>query len=305
MRAPAAVALVLLAGCWNFDGLARLYQGVDAGPPPPSDLSAPCVAGAPCVTGKPGVCSPGHLHCDSGTVCVADTAPTTESCFNNLDDDCDGAINNGCPDHLELGTEHTLTQHGGEGGSARPVRCPANSFVVSAGFWGNDPNSSATGVELTCASFTLVKGTSSYSLGKNLFSGTVLVQASEGNQNRKGYNSNADCSSGLLASTWFTSNVSYDPLTTNPTYVVSGFGSHCASSSIGLSAMNQLDITFSRQGSADDEICYTTAMSAMCLGQTIEDDCGPHEVLIGFDLHMGSLMDSIAAVCAPVVTIYK
>src|SRR6478752_5216053 len=39
-----------------------------------------------------------------------------EDCFNDLDDDCDGVVNNGCPDHLTTGTPHLLTARGNTGG---------------------------------------------------------------------------------------------------------------------------------------------------------------------------------------------
>jgi hypothetical protein len=308
MRAAVVVALALLSGCWNFGALAHLYHsnvdGSGVGGNAPQDLGTACSAGASCTTGKPGPCSAGHIQCIAGAAqCVSDTPPITESCFNNSDDDCDGTIDNGCPDHLELGMERVLSFHGGMGGSAHPARCPPNFFVVATGFWGNDPNSAATGIELTCATFTLMKGKSSYSVTKSLFSGTVLVQGNEATQTDQGVYPNSDCSSGLLASTWFTSNVSLDSLTTVPTYVVSGFGAHCASANVQLSSTNKLDITFSRQGSANDERCYMNG--SLCLGPTIEDDCAANEVLVGFNLELGTLMDGVSAVCAPVVTVYK
>ena len=60
-----------------------------------------CVTeGVSCATGHLGVCSTGTLQCDGDAlVCVADIEPGSqeEICGNNLDDDCDGAIDEGCP----------------------------------------------------------------------------------------------------------------------------------------------------------------------------------------------------------------
>jgi hypothetical protein len=275
-----AATLALMVGCWNFGALGRLYHGTVDGGTASHDLGARPDLSGPC-----------------------GAAPTPENCFNNIDDDCDGVVNNGCPDHIELGAEHVLSFHGGSGGSPKPVRCPPNFFVVATSFWGNDANSSATGIELRCASFTLTQGPSSYGLMTSLFSGTVLAQASEATQTNKGIYPNTDCSSGLQAATWFTSNVSLDSLTMLPTYVVSGFSAHCASTSVQLSSENKLGISFSRQGAATDENCYMNG--SLCLGPTVEDDCDPGEVLVGFDLELGSLMDGISGVCAPVVVVYK
>jgi len=57
----------------------------------------PGIGGACTVTGQKGQCAAGHIHCVSGApTCVQENFPTTESC-NNLDDDCDGVVDNGNP----------------------------------------------------------------------------------------------------------------------------------------------------------------------------------------------------------------
>jgi hypothetical protein len=53
--------------------------------------------GSACVTGQPGICSAGTSACTSGTiVCAGNQGPTAETC-DGLDNDCDGAIDNGNP----------------------------------------------------------------------------------------------------------------------------------------------------------------------------------------------------------------
>jgi len=51
--------------------------------------------GAACVAALPGVCTAGTLHCTGGTVtCQPNVGPSPETC-NGLDDDCDGAVDEG------------------------------------------------------------------------------------------------------------------------------------------------------------------------------------------------------------------
>jgi len=54
-------------------------------------------SGATCTTGMPGVCSPGVIHCNGGSLkCIANATASTESC-NGVDDDCNGQIDEGNP----------------------------------------------------------------------------------------------------------------------------------------------------------------------------------------------------------------
>ena len=53
--------------------------------------------GGPCDSGQPGVCAAGTSSCvDGGFVCIAAVRPSNEVC-NGLDDDCDGAVDEGGP----------------------------------------------------------------------------------------------------------------------------------------------------------------------------------------------------------------
>jgi hypothetical protein len=53
--------------------------------------------GAACNTGRPGICAQGTVLCLGGALaCNQIAQPRTETC-NNLDDDCDGAVDEGCP----------------------------------------------------------------------------------------------------------------------------------------------------------------------------------------------------------------
>ncbi len=53
--------------------------------------------GTACLTGQPGACAAGTDTCTNGVLgCVPNNAPTTEVC-NGIDDDCDGALDDGNP----------------------------------------------------------------------------------------------------------------------------------------------------------------------------------------------------------------
>jgi hypothetical protein len=134
--------------------------------------------------------------------------------------------------------------------------------------------------------------------------GTVRVRGTHPLQNDLGFHSGADCAGAQLAATWFTSHAFDSTLTTPPTRLVSGFGGHCSRSGLFFRDNRYLDVFFSEEGLATQDVCYLKS-DGTCKGTPYEDHCGAHEVLVGFDLRLGDLMDSIAAVCAPVVTVYK
>jgi hypothetical protein len=276
--------------------------------PLPSDLGGggPCTPGAACATGSPGICSTGHITCagDSPT-CTPDSRPAAqEGCFDDTDDDCDGHLNNGCPDHLELGPAHTLAWHGGSGGgSVVSVRCPAGSFVLSAGMWGNPNVTAASGIQLSCGTYTLVTS-GAYSLSKAIVPGSIIQKAGIAFQEYRGISTAADCAGGLLAGHWSTSHEFDSSITTPPTRLIAGFGAHCGAPTLVSGGGNQLTVRFDSRGVANEDVCYRSSSFA-CIGTASADSCGTDEVLVGFDLHLGDLMDSMAAVCAPLVTVYK
>jgi len=54
-------------------------------------------AGADCITALPGVCKDGTVVCQDGALaCLPDAPSLPETCDNNLDDDCNGIIDDGC-----------------------------------------------------------------------------------------------------------------------------------------------------------------------------------------------------------------
>ena len=85
--------------------------------------------GVACSTGHPGVCAAGTTACTGGAVvCAQTTQPSTEAC-NGLDDDCDGAVDNGDPGGgLTCNTGHPgICAAGTTACSAGSVVCTQNS----------------------------------------------------------------------------------------------------------------------------------------------------------------------------------
>jgi hypothetical protein len=87
--------------------------------------------GGACLTGKFGICAPGVAHCMSGAInCVQNAQPGTETC-NGLDDDCDGATDNGtnlCP-----ATNH-VTSAACSGGGCGITACNPNFYDVNKSY---------------------------------------------------------------------------------------------------------------------------------------------------------------------------
>jgi hypothetical protein len=263
------------------------------------DVTAQRCYSGPAGTANVGICKPGMQTC-IGTLgtCAGEVKPAAiENCFNDLDDDCDGKINNGCPDHLITGTPRALTQRGNPaGGGPFSVRCPANSFVTKIVVYGDNADGWIAGVDIACAAPTLVRGASSYSVTETPVTPNPNHQYAAhvelGNNN-----------------TTLSPPVFFDCGTTTfaPGYWSTGradgggadaLGMACASTALTLSATNQLTIAMTKQGAG-------TYFGYVSFGTYFDDDCGPGEVLVGYDGRSGNWFDAIQAVCAPLQTVYK
>ena len=111
-----------------------------AGAPPPrsatgatttatdrSTRAIPAAASA-CSTGQPGVCAAGTTPVQGGALaCVRNVAPTTETC-NGVDDDCDGAIDEGTGG----GALHDRARRRVRSGHARSARAASLLCVANA-----------------------------------------------------------------------------------------------------------------------------------------------------------------------------
>lgn len=319
----ASTALVL--GCASAAPPEQVQQSTVGDGGGGSDFAGQqCVDGADCVTGNPGTCDQGHVVCQGGVVncvpvsttqaCYSGPAATrdigacksgtqtcigslgtcggevlpaaVENCFNDLDDDCDGKINNGCPDKLTTGTPRVLTAHGGNGGGAFTLRCPANSYVTKITVYGSS-DTYIGGLDIVCGGPTLVRGTGSYTVTVAAVAATPNTQRGANVVTGAGNEFTYDCGAGFVPGWWFpgASDTGVDRV-----------GLQCASTALSFSPTNQLTVAMTKQGTADS--------AGYNFGTLFEDTCNANEVLIGYDGRKGNHFDQLAAVCAPLVTTY-
>jgi hypothetical protein len=252
-----------------------------------------CYDGPPGTVNK-GVCKPGTQTCiGSLGTCDGEVKPAAqEDCFNDLDDDCDGVVNNGCPNTLTLGTPRALTLRGSAtGGSAFSLRCPAGQFVAKSVTYADDADVCLGGIDIYCATPTLVRGATAYSITETVSATALTAHATNINT---GENATFDCGATGFVPAWYVDGES-DASFTN------ALGSSCATTVLTLSATNQLTFTFTKQAGGGNYYGYLGLSGA----SKFEDTCNNGEVLIGWDGRKGNGMDATQAVCAPLQVVYK
>jgi hypothetical protein len=259
----------------------------------PNATTQSCYDGPAGTMGK-GVCKAGTQTCiGSLGSCDGEVKPAAvENCFNDLDDDCDGVVNNGCPDHLTTGTPRVLTTRGnGGGGSAFSLRCPAGQFVAKSITYADDADVCLGGIDIYCATPTLVRGATAYSVTEAVSATALTAHAGNINTSEKGA---FDCGSTGFVPAWYVDGESDSSFT-------NGLGSSCATTVLTLSPTNQLSFTFTKQAGGGNYYGYLGLSGA----SKFEDTCMNGEVLIGWDGSKGNGMDSTKAVCAPLQVVYK
>jgi hypothetical protein len=252
----------------------------------PDATTQPCYTG-PAGSQNIGICRGGTQSCVGGLgACMGEVRPAQyENCFNNLDDDCNNLLNDGCPDTVSVGNPRALPAQGGSGGGPVSARCPANSFVVHTQFFFDHQDSTASGVQIFCSTPTLVRGASSYSVS---LSGQVAGASWKGSTTSF-LDGEIDCGTAAFVGGWRTRGYASN--------YVYGMGLDCASGALSLAANNTLSISFAPNGNGNYWF-YST-------GSFFQIDCAANEVLVGYDGRIGSWMDQLTPICAPLVVGYK
>jgi hypothetical protein len=258
-------------------------------------ICVPLAIMQPCYTGEAGTRGVGACH-DGTQSCVGslgrcsgEVVPAPlENCFNSIDDDCDGVVNNGCPWSLSLGPGHSLLGAGGEGGSTATARCPPGAFVTRVDSWGDGTGHHASGVSFWCATATLVRGTSSYSVSLTQTDAgpEQLVGQQDASVGRKD-----DCS-GLSGFTAITYTVG------RADDAVEALGHHCATTAVTLQPDNSITLDFKGDGGTD----YAMWGDG---GAFFDAPCGPTEVVVGFVVRSGLWLDHISPICAQLTVLTR
>ena len=154
-----AVLLLSVTGC---GGIATGYLGPADGSSVRHDGSGTHSDGGASSDGGGGV---GGDMTQTGPSCVP---AAKEDCTNDVDDDCNGRVNDGCADTLGIGTTTMVAPYVGADANANAknlsVRCPTNAFVTSLSIVFNDQQQQVAGLRLGCATPTLARGSTGYSV---------------------------------------------------------------------------------------------------------------------------------------------
>jgi hypothetical protein len=251
-------------------------------------VCVPDVTTQPCDTGRSGPCKAGTQSCIGAALgtCTSQVMPAArENCFNDIDDDCNGKVDDGCPNGLVLGAAHSMGDFGGTGGyPASPAFCPANSYVVREQFDLDRNVQSVVGITIWCAEPLLSRGASNYSVS---LLPTLSAGFAGGNSITE--SGGTDCgTSGFVAG--------YQTWVRSDTYV-RGLFFYCANGTATLNADNSLSIRFADNGN-NGGLYFAS-------GNSVFVPCPPGEVLVGYDGRTGAYMDEITPYCAPIQVTYK
>ena len=264
----------------------------------PNVTTQRCYDGAPNTMNK-GACKPGTQTCIGALgSCDGEVTPAAvENCFNDTDDDCDGTVNNGCPDHITTGTPRALTALGdSRTGTAFSLRCPAGQFVSKMQMWG-DNNAAVlalTSLDAYCATPTLVRGASSYTVTVAV-SGTPL---SAGTDRPTTPTTTFTCDASSFSPGWQTPGTGANGAGGG----IDGLGLYCGSTTLALDAMNKLTFNMTKVAAQSST---NTNPDGYRNATAFEDDCNPGEVLVGYDGKIGSFITYFQPVCAPLQVVYK
>ncbi len=211
---------------------------------------------------------------------------TVENCFNDLDDDCDGVVNNGCPDTVTVGAQVPLATYGGSSGTAGSALCAAGTVVIGARFYSDSYDEYMSGVGVYCGTPTLVRGASSY--------GLTFAPAGGLGPSFQGADTDTNEDDKCADS----SEVGWSFYVNNDHSYVYGMAIDCADNTLTLGADNKLTISFSAVGNPQGP--------NYLWGSNHEADCAAGDVLVGYKGLTGQgVMIQAQGICAPIGFTYK
>jgi hypothetical protein len=212
---------------------------------------------------------------------------TVENCFNDIDDDCNGKINDGCPNTVTVGTPVPLAAYGSSTlGDPQSAFCPAGAIATGVRFHVDDFDSVMAGAGVFCATPTLVRGASSYSIALTAIPGPSADFAGLYEDG----SFDTSCAAGAFQPVWG------GRVNTDGSYVY-GLGMDCADGTLSLSATNKLTISFTPKNAPLGQ--------DYARGSEYTPNCPNGSALVGYKGRAGNVLDQIQPVCAPLVVTYK
>ena len=257
----------------------------------PDATTQSCYDG-PAGTAGVGACKAGTQTCIGALgSCDGQVKPAAqEDCFNDIDDDCDGKVEQRLPrppDDRDAARAHGARQRRGGRAVLHPL--PGRPVRHQDGGLRRRERQALGGIDIYCATPNLVRGATAYTVTETPSATPLTAHATN---ITPADTATFDCGTAGFVPAWYVDG-------TADTLFSDSIGSSCATTVLTLAANNQLSFSFTKQAGGGNYYGYIN------LGTAYEDPCNNGEVLIGFDGRKGSGMDETQAVCAPLQVVYK
>jgi hypothetical protein len=274
----------------------------------PNTVVQDCYDGPPGTAGV-GICASGQQSC-IGILgpCNGQVVPATkEDCSNDADDDCDGKVNNTCPDSVTIGLPRYVAPLAPSPPPANSnqmsieKRCPAGAFVTRVQIQFDDPHLQLAGLQFSCSTATLTRpsGSNSYLLGASAVMPAPYDDFIGASAVPTGTPQDMHCS-GIGLSGIVALKGRYD----KGSYI--GMFAKCGVGSAALQADNTLKVTVNPLG--DNTYVgydYGPTIGGASYGTAVSWACGTNEVVVGFKGIVSGSIDQMQVVCGPINPVYK
>jgi hypothetical protein len=272
----------------------------------PNSVVQDCYDGPPQTVGV-GICTAGQQSC-IGILgpCNGQILPLMkEDCSNDADDDCDGKINNTCPDALQLGLPRypsplaPATPPANANQMNMEKRCPTGGFVNRVQIQFDDPHLQLVGLQFTCATPTLIKpvgGSTTYSLGTMAVMPAPYDDFIGAGATVTGTPIDMKCS-GIGLQGIVSMHGRYDV----GSYI--GMFAKCGLATAAIQPDNTLKITVNPTG-AEQGYDYGPLIGTN-YGTAVSWACNNNEVIVGFKGVVSQSIDQLQPVCEPINPVYK
>jgi hypothetical protein len=224
-----------------------------------------------------------------------------ENCFNELDDDCNGKVNDTCPVGFTTGPRRALTPIGGSGGTVSTIACPPDTYVVSIQIWGSSAAGVIAGLGINCAKPNLVHTPDRYAIINDQLSpqpfakvmGTFTPVTYIGTEPR------SNCLDGTSAATWVNA---YSEPKLGAARLLVALNAQCGLILLDQAPNNRINLSTTGFGGTDRFAVNYKSSSSAQYGQGL---CATDGVLVGFDVRAGAALDGVTPLCAPLVPVYR